>query len=77
MSKTGALIYINALANNGDLDQSLTFDLSIFEKILDFTWIEPTIMDIFKILNDDKVPDFSKKCKFCNYYFNLKNKIDE
>ncbi len=77
MSKTGALIFINALSQNTDSDHNINFDLSIFEKILDFTWIEPTIMDIFKILNEDKVPEISKKCKFCNYYINIRKKVDE
>ena len=70
-------IFINALTNNGDMNQNVTFDLSIFEKILDFSWIEPTIMNIYQVLNEDKVPEYSKRCKFCNYYFNLRNKINE
>ena len=77
MSKTGALVFINALTNNVDMNQNVTFDLSIFEKILDFSWIEPTIMNIYQVLNEDTVPEYSKRCKFCNYYFNLRNKINE
>ncbi len=73
MSKTGIFLYINA---KSDSDHKIIFNLNYFEKILDYNWIEPTISEIYKTLNDNKIPEKKYNCKFCNYYSNIK-RIDE
>ena len=45
MSKTGIIIFINAM----NKDKNFSFKLNIFEKILDASWIESTVMKIFEI----------------------------
>ena len=77
MSKMGVLIYINAYDDLNSSNQNVKFELSLFERLLDDSWIEPTILNIYNILNSEKVPNYSTKCKFCRYYFKLKEKIDE
>ena len=59
------------------MNQNVTLIYQFLRKYLDFSWIEPTIMNIYQVLNEDTVPEYSKRCKFCNYYFNLRNKINE
>jgi hypothetical protein len=76
-SKTGIFIYINTGKNSKDFNNdNISFNINIFEKILDFSWIEPTIVEIFQMLNNSKIPEKSHNCKFCKYYFNIKQ-IDE
>ena len=73
MSKTGIIVFINAMNN----DKNFSFKLNIFEKILDASWIESTVMKIFELLNSEKVPENTNYCKYCNYYFSIKDKINE
>ena len=73
MSKTGIILFINALNE----DEKFSFGLSIFEQILDYSWIEPTVQKIFELLNEEKVPEKTNYCKYCNYYFSIKDKIND
>ena len=76
-SKTGIFIYINTGKNSKDFSNvNISFNIDIFEKILDFSWIETTIVEIYQMLNNSKIPEKSHNCKFCKYYFNIKQ-IDE
>ena len=77
MSSTGILVFINTPTNIGQVESSNNFNLNIFEKILDFEWIEPTIKEISKTLNNENPPENSKKCKYCNYYYNIKKLTNE
>ena len=73
MSKTGIILFINALNE----DENFSFGLSIFEQILNYSWIEPTVQKIFELLNEEKVPEKANYCKYCNYYFSIKDKIND
>ena len=73
MSKTGIILFINAINE----DENFSLGLSIFEQILDYSWIETTMQKIFKLLNEEKVPEKTNYCKYCNYYFSIKDKIND
>ena len=77
MSLTGMLVFINTPTNISQIESKQNFSVNIFERILDFEWIEPTIQEISQTLNNDKPPENSKKCKYCNYYYNIKKLTDE
>ena len=77
MSSTGILVFINTPTSMGQMENKDNFNLNIFEKILDFDWIEPTINEISKTLNNEDPPENSKKCKYCNYYYNIKKLTNE
>ena len=64
MSKTGILVFIKTFDNSEKFSKSLSFNLSIFEKILDLDWIEPTLLNIHKILNSNEIPKNSNYCKY-------------
>ena len=77
MSSTGILVFINTPTSTNQMENRKNFNLNIFEKILDFDWIEPTIKEISKTLNKEIPPESSKKCKYCNYYYNIKRLTNE
>ena len=77
MSSTGILVFINTPTSIDQMENRKNFNLNIFEKILDFDWIEPTIKEISKTLNKEIPPESSKKCKYCNYYYNIKKLTNE
>ncbi len=75
MSQSGLILYINVL-NEDNFEKEIKLDFNLFEQILDFSWIENTIENIHELLNKDAIPDQNRKCKFCNYFNNIK-KIHE
>ena len=77
MSRTGMIVFINTLEEEKNFSKNFSFKLNIFEKILDFEWIEPTVKKIFQLLNEEHIPNRSNYCKYCNYYFNIKDKVNE
>ena len=77
MSSTGILVFINTPTSIDQMDNRKNFNINIFEKILDFDWIEPTIKEIFKTLNEENPPESSKKCKYCDYYYSIKKLTNE
>ncbi len=77
VSNKGLILYINAKKNSDILEKELKFDFFLFEKILDFNWIEETITKIFELLQSSKIPNYSERCKFCNYFEDVKKKLNE
>jgi hypothetical protein len=75
-TSTGIMIYINASSNSPSDKKKIDFDLSIFEKSIDLTWIEPTLNDIYSILNSDSVPLNRHNCKYCKYQTNAQQVLD-
>ena len=57
MSKTGIIVFINTLNEEKNFSKNFSFKLNIFEKILDFSWIEPTVKKIFELLNEEHIPE--------------------
>ena len=73
MSQNGLILYVNVL-NEDNFEKKIKLDFNLFEQILDFSWIENTISNIHELLNKDDIPDQNYKCKFCNYFNNVKKK---
>jgi len=73
VNKTGYFVYANAGKNRPKFDARLEFDLQIIPHKGDTSWIEPTILDIKKCLDSDKMPDSNPDCEFCMYRKLIKN----
>ena len=67
VNNTGYFVYANAGKNRPKFDGVLTFELSIIPHQGDDSWIEPTIFEIKKSLESDKIPDPNPACEFCQY----------
>ena len=76
VGSTGILVYLNASENLPNPSQIIDFQLLIFERELDQTWIEPTLDKIYRTLNDSAVPTSSNSCKYCKYQINIQNILD-
>ena len=76
ISDKGILVYLNTADKNKINQKEIDFDILIFERHLDFSWIEPSLDKIFKILNTDSVPEESSFCKFCKYQKSIQSIID-
>lgn len=67
VSKTGYFIFANATKNRSKFDGKLEFEVSIISYEGDDSWIEPTLFEIKKCLNSDKIPLSSENCEYCKY----------
>ena len=67
---------MNALENPQIEKKKIDFELLIFERKLDLTWIEPTLDKIYKTLNDKAVPYSNNNCKYCKYQISIQNVLD-
>jgi len=76
ISRNGLIFYINtkqSLSGQSKID----FEFHLFEKILDFSWIEECFSNIYDILNSNIIPEFTSNCKFCNYVKNINSQQNE
>ena len=67
VSKTGYIVYANASKNRAKFDGKLEFELTIHPHKGSTDWIEPTIFEIKKTLDSDKLPDSGAECEHCLY----------
>ena len=64
---TGYFVFANAGKNREKFDGRLEFELSILAHKGDDSWVEPTIIDIKKTLDSNKIPESSATCEHCAY----------
>ena len=65
-----ALVYFlfaNAQKNRPSFEGKLDFELSIIPYRGDDSWLEPTIFEIKKTLESNKIPPSKEDCEFCAY----------
>ncbi len=67
VSKTGYIVYANASKNRAKFDGKLEFELKIHPHKGNTDWIEPTIFEIKKTLDSDKLPASGAECEYCPY----------
>ncbi len=67
VSKTGYFVYCNGKTDGEKFDAKLEFDIKIIPYAGDDSWIEKTIMNAYKCLSSDVIPQPSETCDYCNY----------
>jgi len=76
VSKTGYFVYCNGDSSREQFGDRLEFSITVLPYEGDDSWIEPTLMDIRKCLEAEKIPSPLEKCDFCQYWAAVKNHID-
>ena len=67
VNPTGYFVYANAEKNRPRFDARLEFKLQIISHKGDTSWVEPTIFEMKKCLDSDKIPASNPKCEYCEY----------
>lgn len=67
VSNTGYFVYCNGIADAKAFDQKLEFRVNLIPYEGDDSWVEKAIMDAYKCLNNDKIPEASPDCDYCSY----------
>jgi len=67
VSDTGYFVYANADSDKEAFDGKLEFDIKIIPYEGKDDWVEPTLFEIKKTLDSDKIPEQNENCEYCDY----------
>ena len=67
VSNMGYFVYCNGDKQKSSFDQKVHFHVSVLEYKGDENWIEDTILEIKKLLDQDGIPNYSDDCNYCTY----------
>lgn len=67
VSDTGYFVYCNGKADKKAFDGKLEFDVTLIAYTGKDAWVEKTVTDIHRCLNENKIPATDPGCDYCNY----------
>jgi len=67
VSNTGYFVYCNGRRDAEAFDGKLEFDIDVLPYEGNGNWIESTLIDLHKCLNEPSVPASHKDCDYCRY----------
>ena len=68
VSPTGYFVYCNGNTDKEAFDAKLEFDIKLIPYTGDSSWVDQTIVNLHRCLEQDKLPEPSADCDFCAYY---------
>lgn len=75
VSPTGYFVYVNGQKDRATFDGKLEFEITLIPHIGDDSWIEKTLLNIKKCLDDKRCPSSSKTCDYCAYRLAMHNAL--
>ena len=67
VSDTGYFVYCNGIKEKDMFDERLDFDIYLLDYTGNDSWIENTLVELHKTLNQVNTPDYTECCEFCRY----------
>ena len=67
VSGTGYFVYCNGKTDREAFDGRLEFDITLIAYTGSDAWVENTILEIHRCLNDDTIPEANPDCDYCRY----------
>jgi hypothetical protein len=67
VSDIGYFVYCNGIADAKAFDKKLEFRVNLISYKGDDSWVEGSIIEAHKCLNDPVIPEASEDCDYCNY----------
>jgi hypothetical protein len=67
VSNTSYFFYVNAIKDLDSFNGKLEFDTTIIPYDGNDSWIENTLLEIKKVLDEEKIPKCNPDCDFCRY----------
>ncbi|MBU1091720.1 PD-(D/E)XK nuclease family protein [Patescibacteria group bacterium] len=68
VSNTGYFVYCTGKYDQKAFDKVIEFDVNLISYTGNDSWVEPTIYEIKKCLDDEKIPEANPDCDFCNFF---------
>lgn len=76
VSNTGYFVYCNGNDSLENFNGRLEFSISVLAYTGNDSWVEQTLFEIKKCLENDLIPDPALKCDLCQYWTAVKTHID-
>ena len=67
VSDTAYFVYCNGIKDKATFDEKLEFKVSLIPYKGNTDWIEPKLMEIHTLLNQEETPKPAEDCEHCNY----------
>ncbi len=67
VSDTGYFVYANAYKDKKAFNGKLEFDVTLIPYKGDDSWVEKTIIDLKKLLDEGNIPEAETDCDYCRY----------
>ena len=67
VSDVGYFVYCNGDKSRKKFSNMISFKVSILEYVGNDDWVEDTILDIKKTLDNNNIPSVNSQCKSCSY----------
>jgi len=67
VSDTGYFVYCNGIKQKDRFDEKLEFKISLLDYTGNDGWIEKTLENLVKLLNQEEIPEHNEDCKHCDY----------
>jgi len=67
VSDTGYFVYCNGRVDREAFDAKLEFDITLIPYEGDDSWVETTILKIYKTLKGKSIPKAAQDCDYCRY----------
>jgi CRISPR/Cas system-associated exonuclease Cas4 (RecB family) len=67
VSDIGYFVYCNGDKQRAAFENKVHFKVSVLEYRGEESWIESTIREMKKLLDQHNIPDFTKNCNYCTY----------
>ena len=74
VSDIGYFVYCNGCTDRDIFDCKLDFDLTLIAHKGNDSWVEKAVIDAYKCLNSNQIPESPSDCDYCRY-FNTRSKI--
>lgn len=68
VSNTGYFVYCNGQKDREAFDAKLEFDVTLIPYQGDDSWVEKAIIDAYKCLLGDSMPEANPDCDYCRYF---------
>ena len=68
VSDTGYFVYCNGCTDRDIFDCKLDFDLTLIAHKGNDSWVEKVIIDAYKCLSNNQIPESSHDCDYCRYF---------
>jgi len=75
VSNVGYFVYCNGISDAKAFDQKLEFRVNLIPYEGNDSWVEKTIIEAHKCLNDDKIPKAGNDCDYCKYIEAINNRV--
>ena len=73
VSNIGYFVYANGIRNKDMFEEKLDFKMSLIPYDGSDNWVESILLDIYKLLNQDSIPNCNENCDYCQYITKIKS----